>query len=430
MNNLFITLKTKPHNFSNLKLTKHNFKQPNKPHLRAVSVLRCVLVMFFITFALSIMFLPTATLFFKSVLNASNLTTISNSAHINAFALNATSKNTSTNKSESANENYFAQIQNKNVYLYSTPLGTPLFEVPETYYVKLLEKSKNGFYKAQYINIVGYIKEDEIQCVANPPATPFLATVSFRNYGAQSSELRTEPTRLGGSSTLICELPLYETNFTFYGKISGEEVVPNRSDIWFYCAYTKNNQTKQGYIYSGLIDMITQHISNPIDPYPILKHEWKEDKQTQTAGATLSLPNKKQTLILLIITIPIIALVALMFKPMQAKKSPSKSSKNNKNNNAKSIRTITLENPRYTATTLNQTSPFKQQSHPYNNSASNRNISKQQNNNFTSPNSNNFAPTSNPNFIQISTRSQPSAQQNYFKQTRTTSKKGKDFFEL
>lgn len=407
MINLFNIFKSNQHNCNKSKLNQSNqlnfipLKQQSK---NAIKTIKFALILFFITFAFSIIIFTLATAFIENISH----TTQSNSKTYNAkvFALD-----TSTNATSKANENYYAQIQNKNVYLYNAPFGSPLFEIPETYYVKLLEKSKNGFYKAQYIDIIGYIMETEIQCVANPPATPFLSTVSFRNYGAQSSELRTEPTRLGGTSTLICELPLYETNFTYYGRVSGEEVVPNRSDIWFYCSYTKNNQTKQGYIYSGLIDMMTSYISNPIDPYPILKHEWKEDKQTETTGATLSLPSKKQTLIILAITIPIIALVALMFKPMQAKKQPPKTNKNGnssnlkgKNNNDKSSRTITLENPRYTATALSQTSPFKQQAQSHFHSNATR----------TSP---------------FSSSNQPTSPQNYFKQT-TKAKKGKDFYEL
>lgn len=321
------------------------------------------------------------------------------------------------------NENYFAQIQTKNVFLYNAPFGTPIFEIPETYYVKLLENSKNGFYKAQYIDIIGYVMETEIQCVANPPANPFLSTVSFRNYGAQSSELRTEPTRLGGTSTLICELPLYETNFTFYGKISGEEVVPNRSDLWFYCSYTKNNQTKKGYIYSGLIDMMTTYISNPIDSYPILKHEWRDkEKQNENTSASLSLPNKKQTLIIIAITIPIIALLALMFKPMQAKKQQPNSNKNSNKYNSKQKKLdpkhqLNLENPRYTATTLSQppryTAISTTQSQPSH--LSTKPIKQHQN-------------LSDNQSSQFNRNTQP-APQNYFSQTHKP-KKGKDFYEL
>lgn len=247
-----------------------------------------------------------------------------------------------------ATEYYFAQVQNQNVYLYDKPYGTPIFEIPETYYVKLTQKSENGHYKAEYLNVSGYVLISDIQCVANEPATPYLNGISFRNYGTQSSELRSEPSRLGGASTLICELPLYETNFTYYGEISGEEVVPNRGDIWYYCEYTKNNQTKLGYIYAGLVDMKTAQISNPIDPYPVLKHEWKTEEISQTTtNPTISLPDNKQTLIILAISVPILIILALMFKPAPKQKESNLNKNANKNTTRPTFQHPNLEQPRY-----------------------------------------------------------------------------------
>lgn len=254
-----------------------------------------------------------------------------------------------TNVYANLDEFYYAQVQDKNVYLYNAPNGTPLFEIPETFYVKLTKDAENGYYKATYQEINGYVLATEIQCVANEPATPYLYGVSFRNYGQQSSELRTEPTRMGGASTLICELPLYETNFSYIGKICGEEVVPNRGDIWYYCKYIKNNQEKIGYIYSGLIDMMTTYYNNPLDSYPIIKHQWKENTNSNIQNmATIALPNSKETLIILAICIPTIVIIAFLFSPVPKLKTNTKSHKNKcyNNSNGKSIHK--LKDPRMT----------------------------------------------------------------------------------
>ena len=226
--------------------------------------------------------------------------------------------NTSYCCASAENEVFYAQIQSPNVYLYSSNL-IPIFEIPETYYVRLLENSKNGYYTAEYMGVQGIINENEIQCVSNTPTTPYLRNVSFRNYGAQSSEIRTEPSRLGGTTTLICELPLYETNFEFIGKISGEEVVPNRGDIWYYCTYTKNNQTRTGYIYAGLIDMLSTYYSNPIDSFPILKHNWKVENANITPAITL--PSSNQTIVIIIISLALFILLLALFKPATKRKT-------------------------------------------------------------------------------------------------------------
>lgn len=253
-------------------------------------------------------------------------------------------QSTSTIYAESTS--FYAQIQSPNVYLYNDKLDTPIFEIPETFYVQLLENSVNGYYKAEYNGIVGYISENSIQCVSNAPSTPYLVNVSFRNYGNQSSELRSEPSRVGGTSTLICELPLYETNFEFIGKISGEEVVPNRSDIWYYCKYTKNNQTKIGYIYSGLVDMFSNYYSNPIDAYPITKHPWKIVTNSNPA-ANLSLPTHSQSLVILGISIPIIILLFALFRPVK-----NDNKRNEKQSNKKYDLTQKFDSPRYTTYNL------------------------------------------------------------------------------
>lgn len=226
---------------------------------------------------------------------------------------------------------FYAQVQNTNIYLYESIQGKPMFEIPETFYVKLLS-SENNFYKCHYNGVVGFVLKSEVQCVAYPPDTPYLNYISFRNYGTQSSELRTEPSRMGGIKTLVTELPLYESNFCYYGKLSGEEVVPNRGDVWYYCSYTKNNQTNYGYIYAGLVDMMTQYSLNPLDLHPIDAHIW--EGKTQTGGATLSLPTKKETLVILAISLPIIFVIALLFKPIKKTKKIS-------------LKTSNLEQPRY-----------------------------------------------------------------------------------
>ncbi|MGN1227820.1 MAG: hypothetical protein ACI4TX_04160 [Christensenellales bacterium] len=312
----------------------------------------------------------TAQLFNQSLITQTVRADAKNKMECNPLKATQKTVNSITQNEIITTEYHYAQIQNSNVYLYSEPFGTPLFELPQTFYVKLTENSKNGHYKAEYMNVSGYVLESDVQCVANEPTTPYLTNVSFRNYGTQSSELRTEPSRLAGTNTLICELPLYETNFTYYGKISGEEVVPNRGDIWYYCKYTKNNQSRFGYIYAGLIDLMTNYLNNPLDAYPILKHEWKST-QTETTNPNIALPDQKQTLIILGISIPIIVILALMFKPIQNKNERNrnlnntnkrhKNADNNIDNNNINKRRPTFEQPRYANSyNLNNTPPPKQ----------------------------------------------------------------------
>lgn len=220
-----------------------------------------------------------------------------------------------------AETNFFAQVQKSGVYLNSTPAPSPIFEIPKTFYVELLEDKKDGYYKAQYMDIVGYVNASDIQCVSEIPLTPYLNNINFRILGEQSSELRSEPSRAKGLSTLISELPLYETNFTYYGIIEGDEVVPDRTNLWFYAKYTKNNLSKVGYIYSGLTDKLTPITYNELSLYPIDSHVWKIETEDALAPTTPSFepPTTNQLLIILAITIPMLILLIAIFRPARAK---------------------------------------------------------------------------------------------------------------
>ncbi len=224
------------------------------------------------------------------------------------------------------NTSFFAQIQSENVFLFEDKGTKPIFELPNTYYVKLLEDETDGYYKAQYRNITGFVRASEVQCVDEHPFTIYLENVNFRILASQSAELRSTPSRTLGLATLICELPLYETNFTYYGKIHGEEVVSNRSDVWYYVSYTKNGVSQFGYIYSGLTDNFTTFTNLSFSLYPIAKHDWSSSESPITSPS-FEPPNSFELAIIIAITTPALILLFFMLKtskrtrPIRAKNS-------------------------------------------------------------------------------------------------------------
>lgn len=223
-----------------------------------------------------------------------------------------------------ANEdfNYYAQIQLPQVYFYENIDGVSLFQIPTTYYVKLLKDSENGYYYAKYLDKFGYVKESDVTCVKNIPPYPYLSNVNFRILGAQSAELRSEPNKSKGIQTLICDLPLYETNFTFYGIKTGEEVVSNRGNIWYYCSYYTGRKYEQGYVYSGLVDMLTEYDYLPLETDTISKHNWSHNNKK--TSPKLLIPNTKQLIIVGCITIPICIIIFLLFHPITSKEISNK----------------------------------------------------------------------------------------------------------
>ena len=200
---------------------------------------------------------------------------------------------------------HYAQVQRNAVYMYSdSACGNMLFEIPYSYYVRLTDSATDGVYPAQYLTVNGYVLANTVQCVSDIPQTPYATGINFLILATQSSELRSEPTRAKGLTTLICELPLYETNFAYYGKISGEAVVISRGSDWYYCTYQTDGTTYTGYVYGGLCDDLTTIPTQTMSLYPITTHDWSSGTTEEPNEPALELPTNSDLLTILALTIP------------------------------------------------------------------------------------------------------------------------------
>lgn len=217
----------------------------------------------------------------------------------------------------------YAQIQKENVQFFFASGGGLGFILPKSYYVELIANvDENGFYMARYLEQVGYVRKSDVQCVSSAPHRKFLDDVNFRILASQSAELRSEPSREKGANTLICELDLYETNFVFYGKQAGEEVVPKRGCDWYYCSYVKNGTEKFGYVYAGLIDQMKSYDELEMSAYPIDEHMWinANDEQVKQESLSLDMPDSSQFAVIVGISVPALLLLIALFRPVRLRK--------------------------------------------------------------------------------------------------------------
>lgn len=249
---------------------------------------------------------------------------------------------------------FYAQIQSPNVYMYESENGKPLFEIPCSFYVHLLApKTSNDFYFCEYIQQKGYVKSSEITCVENAPPNPYLCNVNFRILASQSAELRTEPSNINGLNSLICELGLYETNFIYYGKIQGQEVVSMRGDIWYYCSYTKNSQTLLGYIYAGLTDQFKEIYPLSLQIDTISEHNWEEPESSTTLEKQQVFTSLSQNQVLIIcgVSAPILLLLLTLFKPIRKSKLVGKKiqsrTQSEKNKKETSLEDLTVKQNKF-----------------------------------------------------------------------------------
>ncbi len=219
--------------------------------------------------------------------------------------------------SASTFDTYYARIMYDDVYLYKSPIDVDeysniYFSLPRTYFVELLESSNSEFYKVNYLSFTGYVKKEFVQTIVGKPITPYLENQNFRVYSELSRDMRTEPSTISGSSSQVVYIPLYSRNLTYYGSIEGEQLVDGRTNIWYYCKYTAD-QDYYGYVYSDFCDEFS------LDEIPLNYEEvsyTSEPNFDSDNGNQTSIPieNKTTAIVIAILTIPAIIFVFMIIK--------------------------------------------------------------------------------------------------------------------
>jgi len=219
---------------------------------------------------------------------------------------------------ENSSKTYFAQVMFEQVFLYRTPNNDNsslniYFEIPKTYFVELLDSENDDFYLAKYSSITGYVKKESVQAISNTPSKPFLDNLNFRVYADLSRDLRSEPNVSSTTSSLLANIPLYSRNLTFYGKITGENLIEGRTNTWYFCKYSADIDY-YGYVYSDFCDELPStiptnteevtYISNPTFLEPI------ENNNTNS----INLNSNTTSIIVGILTIPAIIFVFMILK--------------------------------------------------------------------------------------------------------------------
>ncbi len=217
----------------------------------------------------------------------------------------------------------YARVKSANVKLYRTATEVEdysnyYFYIPETYFVELLSYENENFFSARYMDIYGYVKISDVQCVSGVPINPFASKISFRVFLPSGIELRSTPSQSDGLNTLST-INFLETNLQYYGSISGEEAIIYKGTDWYFCKYTKGGSEQNGYVYSVFCDLLTSIPPNT----EVLEYVSEPNFQTQSTSGEIkaeensisSLPSTSQILIIVAICIPCIFLIYLIFRP-------------------------------------------------------------------------------------------------------------------
>lgn len=203
---------------------------------------------------------------------------------------------------------YFAKIQKEGVYFYSNPIDSSeyaLFEVPNTYFVKLLGDENSLFYYAQYSDQFGYVKKSDVVAMDGSPQNPY-ATSSFRIFALEGMGLYSSPSL--STEDEIAQIPYLTDDLVYYGKISGQQAIPDKSNEWYYCKYTSSD-TLYGYVYSVFCDKLTDFADN-YETFNIITSPTFSSSITPEGLSTVAM-----TFIVIGVSIPCIIVIYLLVKP-------------------------------------------------------------------------------------------------------------------
>lgn len=219
----------------------------------------------------------------------------------------------------------YAQILQAGCYLYKTPedntnYSNVYFMLESSYFVQLLSDYNAEFYKAKYIDTIGYVKKSQVQCVQGTPNTPFLNTISFRVFNNTSRAMYDKPFANSNNPTLKLYLPLYCEDLIYYGKIYGESVIEERTNIWYYCKYTITNE--YGYVYSDSCDKMDSIVQNTEKLPYIDSPQWK--LTTNSDNQLIAIDSKPFKIITILLCIPFAIFAILLIRLAYTKRSSNK----------------------------------------------------------------------------------------------------------
>ena len=214
----------------------------------------------------------------------------------------------------SSDEIIYARITTNNVCFYSAPSeSSALFYIPNSYFVQLLDNAGDEFYSARYSDLFGYVKKSEVSPVKGTPINPYAEKISFRVISLNGLELRSVP-KSTSPFEIVDNVPFLETDLVYYGTMLGDSLVPECTNIWYYCKYLDGTRSSMGYLYSLFCDKLTNIPTNTevleIRTEPIFVEE-----ENPGHNSTLNFSSPTQILIVVAVCLPCLLIIYLLFKP-------------------------------------------------------------------------------------------------------------------
>lgn len=222
-----------------------------------------------------------------------------------------------TTQAQTEDSSIYAKIEYNNVYFFSLPENnddSKLFMLPKSYFVKLLAGEGENFYYAQYDDIFGYVLKTSVTAMKGIPKSPY-ATTSFRVFSLEGIGLYKKPNI---SSEKMADIPYLSEQLTYYGTLQGQEVIPEKSNQWYYAKYSSSS--KHGYVYSVFCDKLPL-IAENTETFEIISQPlFVKDNSEESLSAV------SMTFIIIGVSLPCLIVLYLLIKPTMLSQKITKAS--------------------------------------------------------------------------------------------------------
>lgn len=220
-----------------------------------------------------------------------------------------------------ANSVKYAQITSNKAYLYRNALDNPDIsniwcELPQTYFVEILNDYNDNFYKVNYNSVIGFVLKTDVKEVLSSVKSPYPSGINVSINSSNGCYMRSLPISKTNTNNIIDTLNKGTSNISFIGYAYGDECIDLKGTLWYLVKYNNNI----GYIYADFI-------ANKITLYPNIEEvTYLSNNITSTMLNPLS--DTSTLIIVITIMVPCIIILILLFMPKPKYKRAKVANKN------------------------------------------------------------------------------------------------------
>lgn len=208
----------------------------------------------------------------------------------------------------------FARIENSTLVYKSMSdndnFSNTICIAEESYFVEIIG-NYDQYFRVNYNGINGYVKKNDVKEISNTPSTPYPYNIKL-TIGSNCN-LRSTPTTKSDTNNILTTLYANEQDFTFIGRIYGDEAIDFGGSTWYYVNY----KGTYGYVYNKYVKSITPIYQNNEE---VIYLSSNVERINNPITHTPSL------IIILILLIPCILILFILYLPKKPiKRKPKKS---------------------------------------------------------------------------------------------------------